>query len=148
MRKEAQKTREHVQCEGEGEENRISNVWVTKYLGSWFRADGDQLTDVKARIATATTTAGKMRNIWGSQTTPLRLKLRIYKPAVCSRLVYGSEAWTLDATTCAMLNGANSRLITRITGKSIREEASRRTRTFDVVAWIRSRRLQWVGHIL
>ena len=148
MRKEAQKQRKHVQCEGEGKENRISNVWVFKYLGSRFRADGDQLADVKARIATATTTAGKMRSIWGSRTIPLRLKIRIYKTGVCSRLVYGSEAWTLDAKTRAMLNGANSRMVARITGRSAREEASRRTRTFDVVTWIRARRLQWVGHIL
>ena len=47
-----------------------------------------------------------------------------------------------------MLNGANSRMMSRITGKTIREESSRKTRNFDVVAQIHSRRLQWVGHIL
>ena len=33
-------------------------------------------------------------------------------------------------------------------GKSIREDASRKTWTFDIVVSILSRRLQWVGHIL
>ena len=47
-----------------------------------------------------------------------------------------------------MLNGANSRMMSRITSKTIHEEASKETRTFDVVSWIRARRLQWVGHIL
>ena len=47
-----------------------------------------------------------------------------------------------------MFNGANSRMMSRITGKTIREEVSRKTRTFDVVDHILSRRLQWVGHIL
>ena len=89
-----------------------------------------------------------MRNIWASHTIPMKLKLRIYKTGVCSRLTYGSEAWHLDTRACAMLNGANSRLVSRITRKSAHEEASKRTRTFDVVSWIRARRLQWVGQIL
>ena len=63
MREAAQELREHVQCEGDGKENRIGNVWIFKYLGSRFRADGDQLTDVKERITAATITAGKIRNI-------------------------------------------------------------------------------------
>ena len=97
----AQAAKPHVTCEGD----QIENVWVFKYLGSRFRADGDQLADVKARIAAATSTAGKMRSIWASKTTPMRLKMRIYKTGVCSRLTYGSEAWRLDARTCKMLNG-------------------------------------------
>ena len=144
MRKQQQKKREQVLCEDE----EIENIWSCKYLGSRFRADGDQYSDITARIAAATATAGKMRNIWSSNSIPQRLKLRIYITGVCSRLVYGSEAWKLDAKACAMINGANSRLISRITQKTPHEEASRRTRTFDVVRWIRSRRLQWVGHIL
>ena len=134
----------HIKCEGKD----IENVWAFKYLGSRFRADGDQYCDIKARIATATSTAGKMRSIWASRSTPLPLKMRIYQTGVCFRLVYGSECWTLDSKACAMLNGANSHMMSRITGKTIHEEASRKTRTFDVVAHIRSRRLQWVGHIL
>ena len=35
-----------------------------------------------------------------------------------------------------MLNGANSQMVVRITEKSIREEASKKTRTFDVIASI------------
>ena len=39
-------------------------------------------------------------------------------------------------------------LADRFTGKSIHEEASIRSRTFDLVSTIRIRRLRWLGHIL
>ena len=38
----------------------IENVWVFKYLGATFRADGDQYTDVKVKITKSMSTAGKM----------------------------------------------------------------------------------------
>ena len=99
MRKEAQERLEHVYCEGCTETDRIANVWIFKYLGSRFCANGEQTADVKARIAMATTTAGKMRNIWASKSIPLRHKLCLYKTGVCSKLTYGSEAWRLDGRT-------------------------------------------------
>ena len=140
----AQNQKCQVVCEGDP----IKNVWLSKYLGSRFRAAGDQMADVKARIGAATATAGKMRGVWASKNIPLALKLRIYKTGVCSRLTYGSETWRLDSRTRKMLNGTNSRLVSRITKKTPHEEASAATQTFDVVRWIRARRLQWVGHIL
>ena len=88
QRAEAQKMKCQVVCEG----TKIENVWISKYLDSRFRADGSQLDDVKARIGAATSAAGKMRAIWARQSTPLSLKMRIYKSGVCSRLTYGSES--------------------------------------------------------
>ena len=46
------------------------------------------------------------------------------------------------------LNGANSRMLSVITDKTQKEEASDGSRTFDLLMWIRARRLQWLGHIL
>ena len=143
-RVKAQQAKKKVICDGED----LNNMWSFIYLGAKFSADGDHTTDVKARIAMAMKTAGKMRHIWASTIIPLQLKLRIYVAGVCSQLTYGSEAWRLDELTRRMLNGANSRLLHRITGKSIKEEASQSTRTFDLVRWIRARRAQWLGHIL
>ena len=128
-------------------EQEVSNCWLFKYLGSLFTPDGSQEEDVCSRIAQAKTRAGKMRNIWKEEII-LQLKLRLYKSAVCSILVYGAEAWRLDERTIRMLNGANAAMLTHITGKTRHEEATPETRTFDIISWIRSRRLRWLGHIL
>lgn len=47
-----------------------------------------------------------------------------------------------------MPNGTDSHMVSHITGKLVREEASRRTKTVDIARIIRGRRLEWVGHIL
>ena len=49
---------------------------------------------------------------------------------------------------CKHLNGANAYMLSHVTGKTKHEEAKPETTTFNIVAWIRARRLKWVGHIL
>ena len=39
-------------------------------------------------------------------------------------------------------------MLSHITGKLKREEAMTSSTSFDILVWIRSRRLRWVGHIL
>ena len=106
------------------------------------------MADVQRRITMARLRHGKMRHIWKSSDLHVNLKMRLYKASVCSILTYGSEAWTLISDVMRALNGANASMVSVITNKSAHDEASTDTRTFDVVRWIRARRLQWVGHIL
>ena len=68
--------------------------------------------------------------------------------AVCSLLMYGCESWMLTNKVLRQLNGANSSMLARITGQSIREEARRATTSFDLVRQIRVMRLKWLGYIL
>ena len=129
-------------------EQETTNSWRNKYLGSIFEAGGGCLTDVKIRIATARQRFGKMRHIWADKRLHLNLRLRLYKSSVCSVMTYGAEAWKLDDKVSKALNGANSQMLSVITGRSPHDEASPGTRTFDLPRWIRARRLQWLGHIL
>ena len=103
--------------------------------------------DVHTRIARAKQRFGKMRHIWASKDLHINLRLRLYKASVCSILTYGSEAWRLTREVCAALNGANASMVSIITGRAIRDEAAE-DKTFDIVKWIRARKLQWLGHIL
>ena len=97
--------------------------------------------DVKTRIARARQRFGKMRHIWSNKILHQNLRMRLYKSSVCSILTYGSEAWRLTTEVKAALNGANASMISIITGRTNREEASE-GKTFDLVKWIRARRLQ------
>ena len=126
----------------------VTNDWQSLYLGSIFQPDGDELPDIRARCAMAKTRAGSLRHVWAAKALSIDLKIRIYITTCCSILVYGSEAWRLSAQACKIINGANAFMLSHITKKSKREEATKETTTFNILAWIRSRRLKWVGHIL
>ena len=75
-------------------------------------------------------------------------RLQLYKSCVCSILTWGADAWHLNQRVVKMLNGANASMVSIISGKTPKQEASRKWRTFDLIAWIRARRLQWAGEIL
>ena len=47
-----------------------------------------------------------------------------------------------------MVNGANSVMLSVITGNTPRQEAVAESCIFNLVRAIRARRLQWLGHIL
>ena len=70
------------------------------------------------------------------------LKIRLYAVAVVSLLTYGCESWNLTKDTMRKLNGCNSQMLARITGRSVREEARPTTSSFDIIKTIRVRRLR------
>ena len=113
-------------------------------MGSIFAADGDHKYDVTRRIALAMSRCGALRHVFDSK-IPVGMKIKLYKVAITSLLAYGSEAWRLDERTRARIN---VRCLARFTDKTNHEEASSRTRTFDLVYEIRLRRFRWLGHLL
>ena len=91
---------------------------------------------------------GKMRHIWTCKSLHIRLRLRLYVSSVCSILTYGSEAWYITEQIRRMVNGANSVMLSVITGNTPLQEAVAESYSFNLVRAIRARRLQWLGHIL
>ena len=142
--KQQQNQRPDIYCNG----TKLDNVYMAKCLGTLFPADGDQMKDISARVAQATTRCGQLHHIFSSDSLPLRMKLRLYEAAVVSLLTYGSETWFLNPSACRKLRGANSRMLAWFTGNSIPHEARPATTSFNIIQKLRSRRLRWVGHIL
>ena len=60
-------------------------------------------------------------------------------------MTYSDEACLLNEDTAKILNKVNAVMLSLISGKSIRDESVTSTNTFDILYWIRARRLQWAG---
>ena len=142
--KEQQNVRPKIYCNNIA----LDNVYLFTYLGARFAADGQQAFDIETRIAMAYNRCGELRHMFDSPFLSNHLKLRLYIAAVVSVMTYGCEAWFITPKVMAKLNGANSKMLARIMGTSIRAEARSITSHFDLVKEVRARRLKWAGGIL
>ena len=139
-----QELRPKILCEGK----ELDNVFEFGYLVNVFAADGLQEYDIRVGIGMAMSRCGKLRNMFDSPALGQWLKIRLYIVAVVSLLTYGCETWNLTDDVMRKLDGANSQMLSRITGNDVRTEARSATSSFDIVKHIRVRRLRWLGQIL
>ena len=77
--------------------NRVECVESFVYLGSAQFSDGQCLSDVKRRIALASSVMASLKTIWRDRRLSLPIKIRTYKALVLSTLLYAAETWTLCA---------------------------------------------------
>jgi hypothetical protein len=138
----AQASAEKVVLEGQ----ELKSTFCFKYLGFEFDADGDRRHALSVSMGKAGSRFGKMCKLWDNKQLPLRVRLRLFEAGVVSVLVYGSEAWMLTEETQASLRGWCARCVSKITGRTIRDECV--DPTFDLVGRLRSRRLKWLGQLL
>ena len=131
----------NVECEGEAIE------WVEfVYLGSKFSGWGEQVRDVKHRIAIGYQRFSEMYRIWSCDWADWALKKRLFMVYIQSTVLHGCETWRMDGKTERALNGFNSGCMAKMTGRTIHEEAS--NPTYNLVAAAYERRRTWLGHVL
>ena len=73
-------------------------------------------------------------------------RLQWYVAWVVAPALHNVGCWLLDPRTQRRMNGRNSRLLSRITGRSVHDEA--RSPTFCIVQWAKWKRARWLGHLL
>jgi hypothetical protein len=131
-----------VKCED------VDLEWVSQfvYLGNNMEAGAEAKGPVQYRLALASNTFKKLMTIWKDKKLDVKLKLRLYKSAVCSVMRYGSDSYTVGSKQKSRINGWNSKRLATFTGRDIQEEA--RSPTFDLVGAIVKQRAQWLGHVL
>ena len=94
------------------------------YLGWTGTVDGDPTHPIMIRQAQASQRFKDLHKIWGSDTLALRLKIQLFRWAVCSVLTHGYEAWRFDEANIKGLRLWNARRMAFITGKSIATSTS------------------------
>ena len=72
----------------------LEEVESFKYLGAQITKDGRSDTDVKSRLAIATSALAKLQPLLNNKSISIRTKIRLWRAIVISTALYGCEAWT------------------------------------------------------
>lgn len=140
--------------------------WVNSfvYLGNMTDGGGSRMAHVEYRVAQAQARFRQLSKVFGNGKLGLKVKLKIYKAAVCSIVKYGSESWRWDEKTKKCITSFNSKCLALFTGRReeedddeneekrrrrrIKLEAAAETTTYNLELDITRRRAAWLGHIL
>jgi hypothetical protein len=130
----------------------IAIVKDFKYLGAYV---GSTANDIKHRIALAWVAFDKLKGILRSPKPSLqRIKMRLFKAACVSTLLYGCETWVLTeaqseqldifARTCYRIMLGIYQAEVHMTNEELYKRAGEK----PISTTIRERQLQFVGHCL
>jgi hypothetical protein len=133
----------------------IEEVESFKYLGSNIRPNGQCVDEILSRINAARKVFFQLRKpLWSRREITLDTKIKVYKSAVRTILLYGCETWPLrqdDERRLSVFDHWCLRYILRvryfhrITNDEIRRRCFNIPQLVDV---IKQNRLRWAGHVL
>ena len=128
-----------------------------KYLGATITKDGRSTTEVKTRLAMATSSMARLFRIWKSKEISFSSKFKLYKSLVLSIALYGCESWTLSAELEQRIQTFEMKCLRRLLGISWQE---RKTNEFvratikkkvgkqeELLSTIKRRKMAWFGHV-
>ena len=131
----------------------VERVSHFPYLGSVVLADGTLDKELNTRIGKAYGAFTSLHKIWYNRNIQTSTKIRIYKAAVLTVLVYGSEAWTTTQSQDKRVEAFHQRCLRRILRiqwyrRISNEEVLERAGIEGIAAFVGSNRLRWFGHLI
>ena len=136
---------------------KLEEVEAFKYLGATLTKDGRSTTEVRIRLATATSAMANLGRIWKSKSISFPTKLKLYRSLVLSILLYGCESWTLSAELEKRIVAfemkcyrklLNIPWVERKTNNFVQAEITRCAGPQEpLLAIVRRRKLAWFGHV-
>ena len=153
MTNSANKTPAQIYMNGQ----QLEEVSAFKYLGATLTKDSRSTTEIKSRLAIATSIMAKLDKIWKNKNISFPTKMRLYRALVLSTLLYDCESWTMTAETTKRVQTFETKCFRRILGISW---SDRKTNDFvraqvtsmagpqePLLATIKRRKLTWFGHV-
>ena len=121
----------------------LDNKYKAKWLGMTLTAKGNDEEHVRHSILMGEIKFGEYREILRSKRLQRSIKVSVYKGVCLSKATYGCEVVSLTSRTLRRYKTFNARCSACVSGRSVQQEL--RKPSFDLLAWIRWRRLVWFG---
>ena len=132
---------------------KIEQVKSFKYLGHTMTDDGRCENEINSRIAQAKEAFGDRKELL-TKSLEKSTKVKIVKTLVWTKLLYGSETWTLKKEDIRKLEALEMWLWRRMEKISWKDRISnevvlRRVGVErELITMLRSRKKSWIGHVL
>ena len=132
---------------------KLTNVKRFTYLGSVLTSDAQMDDDIKARISKASSAFGRLQErVWKPHGIRLQTKIKVYKAAILTTLLYGAESWTCYKRHVKMLDAFHMRHLRCIMGirwqdKITNNEVLQRAQIDGIEAILMKIQLRWAGHL-
>ena len=150
-------SRNDTSCNINIEGQALEEVNSFKYLGATLTKDGRSTTEIKTRIAMATSALARLDKIWKSREMWFGTKYKLYKSLVQSIFLYGCESWTLTAETTKRIQAYENKCLRRLLGISWKEHKTNdyvHSQVKDMIgiqesllSTVKRRKLAWFGHV-
>ena len=134
--------------------NKLKAVSNFKYLGSIVSDDNTMGAEIDRRIARASSAySGLTKRLWRKSGIRLVTKIAVYKAAVLSSLLYGSEAWTLPQRQVRKLQKFHISCLRKIAGikwyhKLTNFRVLEKCQIMSIPSMLAQNKLRWVGHVI
>eukprot|EP00794_Sanderia_malayensis_P013516 gene13516-biopygen10785 len=119
--------------------------------------DATSSTEIKTRLAMATSQMAKLNHIWKSREVGDKTKIQLMRALVTAVALYGCEAWTLSKQLEKKITAFEMRCFRRLLGihwrdhrtnVSVIEEIETKIGNFErLLDTVKRRKLQWFGHV-
>ena len=124
------------------------------YLGSTLTKNANIDAEVENRIAKASATFGRLRsNVWERKGLSLSTKLKVYKAAVLTTLLYASESWTVYSRHSKKLNHFHLSCLRKLLHIKWQDriadtEVLKTTGQSTIHTMLLKSQLRWAGHVI
>uniref|UniRef100_A0A8D8XFQ8 Craniofacial development protein 2 n=1 Tax=Cacopsylla melanoneura TaxID=428564 RepID=A0A8D8XFQ8_9HEMI len=123
------------------------------YLGCYVNENWEAEREIRIRIEKARSTFQKMKRVLCSRCLNLNLRMRLVRCYIFSILLYGAECWTLTDTLLKKLQSFEMWVYRRMLRVSWMDKITnieilnRLDKTTEIVRTIKTRKLEYLGHI-